>query len=299
MTYEQVGAVMLDPEPPNVGVARRFLRQHLDGSGLDDKVVDTAELLTSELVTNAILHASSPVEVRVGLGSGARVAVRDDNGQDPVRRDHSENSVAGRGLELVELLATGYGVDRDGGEGKTVWFTVGQREQSSLGIDPRCEGSWVSEQSSPAPSTTRVELLGMPVARYDDMREQNEALLRECTLTRLTERPGAGPRASEISAADRARISVVRAFLEQRAQFPVDQTPEFMDVLVDVEDADVQGFENMVEIFAHVDKLSERSRLLALPASPQVRALRDWTFGEVINQMHGNKPTRWTESRVS
>jgi anti-sigma regulatory factor (Ser/Thr protein kinase) len=89
-----------------------------------DDAIDDATLLVSELVTNAILHARSPVNLVVRkVKSAVRVEVFDDgNGvPQPLHPDHEAD--AGRGLGLVEAVANRWGVD-DVDAGKTVWFEI-------------------------------------------------------------------------------------------------------------------------------------------------------------------------------
>jgi anti-sigma regulatory factor (Ser/Thr protein kinase) len=89
-----------------------------------DALVDTARLLTSELVTNAVLHARTDmvltVEEREG---GVRIAVTDHSPVSPALRRHSPTSTTGRGLRLLNQLADNWSVEDDNG-GKTVWFTL-------------------------------------------------------------------------------------------------------------------------------------------------------------------------------
>lgn len=82
-------------------------------------------LLTNELVTNAILHADSEIDVVVDVeDTTVRVEVRDASKRAPVRRQGEPTSMAGRGLSLVEALASDWGVDTIPGDGKAVWFEV-------------------------------------------------------------------------------------------------------------------------------------------------------------------------------
>lgn len=98
----------------------RALRQ-AGRAGDDDVVV----LLTNELVTNAILHADSEIDVVVDVTGGrVRVEVRDRATRAPRRRWSEPTATAGRGLALVEALASDWGVDAIPGEGKAVWFEV-------------------------------------------------------------------------------------------------------------------------------------------------------------------------------
>ncbi|MGW7527646.1 ATP-binding protein [Streptomyces sp. NPDC054783] len=77
----------LSPAPENVAVARRFVRSVLDGVAPD--LVDTAELLAGELVTNVVIHARTEAEVRVWGGEGrANVRVSDRRRHDPAPPAH-------------------------------------------------------------------------------------------------------------------------------------------------------------------------------------------------------------------
>lgn len=88
--------------------------------------VDTAALLVSELVTNAILHARTAVVVCVRhQGGRVRIEVHDSSGLTPRLHGFSGTSATGRGLQLLEGLAKRWGVEPDAeGVGKTVWCEV-------------------------------------------------------------------------------------------------------------------------------------------------------------------------------
>jgi anti-sigma regulatory factor (Ser/Thr protein kinase) len=114
----------LPPELPSVRAARRFVQERCDGLGLSDERCDDALLLTSELVTNAVLHGRSEVCVEVTASAElVRIAVLDENSRHPapVREDH--DALDGRGLALVDAVASRWGVD-DRPMGKSVWFEL-------------------------------------------------------------------------------------------------------------------------------------------------------------------------------
>lgn len=116
----------LDPVPASVGVARRFLRDVLAGADSDEEQQEKALLLASELVTNAILHARTPVQLGV-LVDAADVLVsvgdRLSDGRDLTPRSHSHTRPGGRGLRLVSDLSERWGAVSHAG-GKTVWFLL-------------------------------------------------------------------------------------------------------------------------------------------------------------------------------
>jgi anti-sigma regulatory factor (Ser/Thr protein kinase) len=109
--------------PASAGMARRFVETVLIGAGLAD-LTYTATLLVSELVANAVLHTSTPIEVVVRPGDArARIEVHDGSPQLPVRKNYSTMSGTGRGLMLVERMAADWGAERTAG-GKLVWFEL-------------------------------------------------------------------------------------------------------------------------------------------------------------------------------
>jgi hypothetical protein len=76
-------------------------------------------------VTNAVVHAQSDVEVVVRMtGTNVRIDVLDNSDESPVVRQPSVYDTSGRGLALVESLASAWGVERRPEGGKSVWFEV-------------------------------------------------------------------------------------------------------------------------------------------------------------------------------
>ena len=116
---------MLNPHPTSVGAARRFVRDVLMSRQVADPVVDTVELLTSEVVTNAIVHGRSGPLLAVHVKESAvRVAVGDVSPQLPVRQLGRLDDVSGRGVVIVDELASAWGVERERNGSKRVWFEV-------------------------------------------------------------------------------------------------------------------------------------------------------------------------------
>ena len=113
----------LDPVPASVSTARKFVSEVL--GPVDEDVRDTALLLASELVTNAILHAHTPLQVEILVDDEhALVCVADRlPGVVLAVRDRSRDRPGGRGLALVADLSEQWGTTNVTG-GKTVWFTL-------------------------------------------------------------------------------------------------------------------------------------------------------------------------------
>ena len=116
---------MLNQHPTSVAAARRFVRDVLMSRRVADGVVSTVELLTSEVVTNAVVHARSGPQLAVDVRADrVRVAVRDWSPDVPVRRLGRLDDVFGRGVVIIDELASAWGVDREGNGSKQVWFEV-------------------------------------------------------------------------------------------------------------------------------------------------------------------------------
>jgi anti-sigma regulatory factor (Ser/Thr protein kinase) len=113
-------AVDLEPEPTSVTHARHIVRSHLARSCPDD-IVETVALLVTELVTNALLHAGTQLHLAVDVGPDqVEVRVSDGCPISPTLRHYGVGDATGRGLRMVSLLATAWGVDTHA-DGKTVW----------------------------------------------------------------------------------------------------------------------------------------------------------------------------------
>ena len=159
MSSRQASCV-LDPDPVAASEARAFVTATCRKWQRDEDI-DTIALLTSELVTNGVLHARTPLAVRLQDDSaGVRVEVHDEDPRPPTPRGHRVNLLAdidevlerlgdtlsnlrtlderhttlavgpagaisaGRGLLLVEALADEWGVEMSS-HGKAVWFRLG------------------------------------------------------------------------------------------------------------------------------------------------------------------------------
>ncbi|HET7490221.1 MAG TPA: ATP-binding protein [Acidimicrobiales bacterium] len=124
----------IESAPALVGAARRFAANTLAEWELEALRDDTV-LLTSELVTNAVLHARTTMRLVLrsdGLGF-VRIELYDENPRLPMLAPPPEGATSGRGLALVAALATSWGT-RSEAEGKTVWAELGERPFS----DPEC-----------------------------------------------------------------------------------------------------------------------------------------------------------------
>jgi anti-sigma regulatory factor (Ser/Thr protein kinase) len=106
------------------GRARRIVAASLAAHGFDD-LVEPAVLLASEVVTNAVVHGGG--HARLGVEHDhrrIRVTVSDASSARPRRLDLGLDATSGRGVQLLDQLATRWGVDIHPARGKTVWFEL-------------------------------------------------------------------------------------------------------------------------------------------------------------------------------
>ncbi|WP_435864282.1 SpoIIE family protein phosphatase [Streptomyces phaeochromogenes] len=117
---DSVGYWHLDPHPLTAGQARRLTRRALRRWGLES-MLDSTELMVSEVVTNAVRFASRPIALRLLRTDVLRCEVTDDSSQVPRMRQAQPGDEGGRGLFLVDQLAQRWGATRLS-TGKVVWF---------------------------------------------------------------------------------------------------------------------------------------------------------------------------------
>ncbi|MET8677577.1 SpoIIE family protein phosphatase [Streptomyces sp. NPDC004647] len=131
---DSVGDWALAPEPRSVARAREQARGQLVEWGLDS-LVDTTELLVSELVTNALRYGEGEIRLRLLLDRNLVCEVWDGGLVQPRRRRARDTDEGGRGLQLVGLLSAGWGSRRTP-RGKTVWFELALPNGGTLAADP-------------------------------------------------------------------------------------------------------------------------------------------------------------------
>ena len=114
--------VVLSATTDSPAVARTLVREEM--SGCDDRSVVVAELIVSELVTNAVVHAETSIELEFErTDNTVRAAVTDEGTGRPTVRHPGIADEHGRGLLIVRSLADEWGVV-ERANGKSVWFTL-------------------------------------------------------------------------------------------------------------------------------------------------------------------------------
>ncbi|GAA3763355.1 SpoIIE family protein phosphatase [Streptomyces tremellae] len=169
-------AATFDPEGRSVAAARAFVRDTLQGWGCSD-VVDDAVVLTSELVTNAVVHAGTAADVRcLRTDDGVRIEVADryPEREVPVQATGPSfgnlDSEHGRGLLLCAALASRWGVEYTPSY-KQVWFQLDMPERA---VGTRSAGPALPTALLPAAEEDRVRVAVVQVDQAATVAGWNE-----------------------------------------------------------------------------------------------------------------------------
>jgi anti-sigma regulatory factor (Ser/Thr protein kinase) len=299
----------LRPTPESTPLARGVVRRLLDGA-LDADALDTAELCVSELVTNAILHASTDVELSVTLErQRVRLAVRDQSSELPTLERHTRTASTGRGLAMVIAIADAWGIERHDYRGKTVWCELVEgRSTAARGDIQDVMDAWEltladvpAEAPEPQRGTTTVSLIGYPVKLGLALQEHYDAVVRECQLLAAPRRRGAQKLPANLvelaqALAERyptelshfARPDPRRVAAEARG----DQT---VDLEYSWSEDDLPLLQSWQLIFDEVDAHARAGDLLVPGISPDLARLRGWALTEFVEQPRGEAPRPWHE----
>ncbi len=307
-TRDGMSTLHLEPVVESTPLARHWLAAHL--RDLPSEVTGCAALLTSELVTNAVLHAATPMCVTLHvLPDRIRVDVADGNPAFPSIKEYGREAATGRGLTLFDTLASNWGVQAVDG-GKIVWFElpvdylVLPRSVSDGSFRFDLTGITRSDlHGDPEPvQVVSVRLLGIPVAQLQKSSEEYEALFRELRL--MKERAASAPDAPTLP--ERLAVLVTEIGtrfdglgpgMDEMWQRAVDEKVPFFDWTLDLPQSAVNACEFYDALLDEADEFGLSERLLTLPASPTSVAVRRWFLSELIGQLHGKAPVAWTDSR--
>ena len=281
-------SVQLTADPRNVSRARHLLREALTASGADE-LIDSATLVLSELVTNAFVHAGTPVQLSVAAtAAGVRVEVEDGGAHAPVRRRYAETAGTGRGLQLVEELSDRWGVD-DTSRGKRVWFELGHLDHSvaTPACDPRSEGPRAAETTG-----VQVTLRDVPLLMHVAWQEHAASLLREYLLHALERDAEILTKHAEASDAMNLLTSQLPApelsdepdALMADAIEPRVTAPE---LVLEVPEPSVSHFATLDDLLGRAIAAARDGAFLSPPTQPEIDEMRGWLCAEVARQAAG------------
>ena len=275
--------VTLPPTPESARQARRFVADVLTAVGAES-FLDTATLLTSELVTNGIVHAHTELHVVVEASRHwVRVEVVDGNPMLPARRGYDEGAQTGRGLEMVELLADDFGMQLTDDDGKRVWFRLG----------PAPADVRDSEAPTAAAELVAVRLLNLPVTLYSAWQEHADAILREAMLVALD--AGRGDLPEDYALASEA-LSALGG--QTTDVFALDGSVPHIDVTIELSRTAIPTFPVLRDVLRRCSELSTAGLLLVPPSLPEIQAVRRWVCDEIGRQGQELPPRPWSDLAV-
>lgn len=290
----------LEATPRSASAARRWVGgicRQLDREDL----VDAAELGTSELVTNAVLHGAEPIVVMVrGTASHPRVEVHDGSPDLPdpptPTQDDDELTTFGRGLEIVARCAHSWGATPEP-RGKVVWFEPTSEESEEF-VEGLIEVPDVTAPEPRSESALPVLLAGFDVSLMQDLWRQYSELRRELRLLALSHRESY-PLATDL----------VAMFANYERQFPSEFREQVaaattrgarrIDMHVAMAPEATPIFTTMVDMFDLADEFCRAERLLSLERTPRQRAFHTWMLTEIVAQLEGGAPTTWSDLDTS
>jgi hypothetical protein len=305
--HDGMSTLHLDPIVESTPMARHWITQRL--RDLPAEVSECAALLTSELVTNAVLHAATPFTVTLHLMTDRiRVDVADGSPVPPSIKDYATDAATGRGLTLFNTLASDWGVQPVIG-GKIVWFELpvdypvtprgvsdGTFRFDLIGVaQPKLHDS--AERQPRVP----VDLLGIPVAMLQKASEEYEALFRELRL--MKEHPAGHSsllpeRLTALLSEVGTRFSGLGPGVDESWQEVVNHKTPIHDWHLALPQSAAAACELYDAMLDEVDEFGLVAQLLTLPASPASVAVRRWFLSEMVGQLRGRPAVPWGVSAM-
>jgi anti-sigma regulatory factor (Ser/Thr protein kinase) len=297
-------AQALTPGPRGVSDARRWAAQVMSEIGRPE-LVESACISVSEVITNALLHAEQPVNVRLrGTREHPRIEVRDGSRKPPDLPDldgNPEDDVLltfGRGLSIVARVSSAWGAELDE-EGKIVWFVPQLELAGGRGVQGIITDLQPVQREEPPEIDDPVDviLVGLPLPEMKSNRMHLRELRRELRLLAL------GHEANYPLAA-----SLSRFFAELDAMFWRGQRDDRLTSALLAEDDQVDltitiprgsgnDFQRFIELLELADAFCRQERLLTLARTSEQKAFQTWMFGEFVRQAHGARPLPWRPHR--
>ncbi len=264
---------------------------------------ENAELALSEVVTNAILHGSPPVKVRLrGTRTHPRVETWDASSDPPAfpalevgQEFLDELPTFGRGLGIVASSSEAWGAELDG-DGKLVWFVPTSSPPAAP--VPGVLVGWGDEADEPSFADGEqivVHLLHVPADLLQGTLAHGAELRRELRLLALAHQD-TYPIASDLSFFFSEVARDFRGQLGGEALLQALHTGRThldLDVKAPI-DADLR-FGRLLELLDLADAFCRGERLLTLARSPEQVGFQRWLFGEFVHQATGSEPQPWAD----
>ncbi len=297
-------ALSVGTGPRSAQLARQWAIDAMRELGRPE-LVETTELGVSELVTNAVLHAAPPIEVRVrGTRLHPRIEVRDGTTEppdmptpahvegDPADLDEIDLLITfGRGLDIVARGADAWGAEIEE-TGKVVWFAPAT-ELRGTGIPGTVTGELDAAHRPNRSGTRPYRLLGVPLASLAAFQRHYQELQREVRLLALAHAEEY-PLAKTLSDLFGTMQRELRDGLDStRTQDLVPGPDGVVDLTVDLTPASAHTMGRFVELLDFADEFCRQERMLSLARTPEQRSFQTWFLTEFARQQGGAAALPW------
>lgn len=284
----------LEPDPRAASTARRWVRGLLHEVGRDE-LTETTELATSELVTNAILHARTDISVVVDIdGVDVVVEIRDGSALLPTPAEADGDAAGdldldtvpsvGNGLLILGAVTRCWGVRQEPGDGKAVWFVPAP--DSGEALEPQTSGP--SDRADLQDAVT-VALVDAPVLPLWQETSRCRDLARELSLVALGEDD---PTLRDVAHSFAEHLVLDDAGWSDLHDAHAAGRPS-VSLRLQVERSQATRAVAFGALLDRLDALSRAERLLTVPASDDGCAVRRWVLCEIERQCAGAPPQPW------
>jgi anti-sigma regulatory factor (Ser/Thr protein kinase) len=279
--------------PESVGTARRQARSILGSWVVGSRAIDDVLLVLSELVTNAVLHAGQAQSAALVLcDDRVRVEVADRSRVAPSPSPYGLDAPTGRGLGLVQALSLEWGVAHQA-QGKLVWADVALDDARALAVPAGAGAVRGIRRTGDVPRIARF--LRVPVKRYLQVSEQNDALLRDVDLLLIGARSGRAAPVPDalLDACRRLRDGFANAGSCYRATVRAADAAghERVDLAGPLPRAGARRAEDHVRTIEEIEAFAGDGHLLIEPPTAEVRGLRRWFVDQTVAQSAGRDPS--------
>ena len=253
-----------------------------------EHVADDVRIVVSELVTNGMLHAGPPVELRlVDLGGAVRIEVEDRVTLAPVIPLASEDAMTGRGLALIRALSTRWGV-QPLPDGKVVWCVLGASGDEAM--EPADMGALPTEVAATQAEPVHKVLLGdVPTDLLVSAKAHIDNLIREFTLAASGSESGATSTVptelAELIETVVHRFAEARQAIKRQAIAASARGEERTQLEVALSLSAVEAGEEYLAALDLADWYARDARLLTLETPPAHRVFRHWYVGSLVEQV--------------
>lgn len=295
-------ALSLGAGPRGVQDARRWVVDTCHDIGRSE-LAECAELGVSELVTNALLHATAPIQVRVrGTREHPRVEVSDSSRERPVLPTPADDDddlllTFGRGLSIVARCSDAWGAEIED-DGKTVWFAPAVAFAEDDGVPGLITGDEDEPATSPEDPVS-VVVRGVPVDLYVAFQRHFRELRREVRLLALAHERDY-PLAKDLSDLFSSLERQLREGIgldQLDAAVAAGDTETELDLITS--QAGTRAMARFIEMLDLADEFCRQERLLSLARSDEQRRFQQWYLGEFVRQGRGEAPRPWREAATT